>query len=77
MTPKTIDQITLGILLAPFTDLERQIQLRSLAKSVRQAEGSECPSCGCKDTEDNGCQGSRQEFRCCACDHRWGPGSEA
>jgi len=73
----TADQLAFRIMIAPLTNAERQTQLRSLAKVVRQAVGSECPSCGCEDTEDNGCSGQRLEYRCGDCDHRWGPGSES
>ncbi len=46
-------------------------RLRKLAKLARQTSvtcGSVCPDCGSSNTEDNGCT----EYRCCACDHRWG-----
>ena len=72
----TADQLALNILLADIPEDTRQDRLTALTKTVRPATGSECPECGHEDTEDNGCSGSRIEFRCCSCDHRWGPGSE-
>lgn len=41
---------------------------KRLAQAITYAVGSECPECGSRDTEDNGAS----EYRCCACDHRWG-----
>lgn len=38
------------------------------ARYLSQATGSQCPECDSRDTEDNG----YTEYRCCACDHRWG-----
>jgi hypothetical protein len=43
-------------------------RLRVLADRMSVACGSACPDCGSRDTEDNGAA----EYRCCACDHRWG-----
>lgn len=42
--------------------------LQALMREAAQAVGSECPECGSRDTEDN----SASEYRCVACDHRWG-----
>jgi hypothetical protein len=41
---------------------------QALLRDAAQAFGEECPECGNSDTESNG----STEFRCCACDHRWG-----
>ena len=72
----TADQLALNILLADIPEDTRQDRLTALTKTVRPATRSACPDRGHEDTEDNGCSGSRIEFRCCSCDHRWGPGSE-
>lgn len=42
--------------------------LHAYAKALSHAVGAECPDCGSRETEDNG----STEYRCCACDHRWG-----
>lgn len=42
--------------------------LPALRREARAAIGEECPECGMRDTESNG----GTEYRCCACDHRWG-----
>ena len=42
--------------------------LKRLAHDAAVAAGAECPACGSRETEDNGFA----EYRCCACDHRWG-----
>lgn len=36
-----------------------------------------CPECDEPDAEDNGHSGDRLEYRCTACDHRFGPGAES
>jgi len=74
---KTADSLALGILLGMDTPAERQAKLDAIRKNVIQEMGLECPKCECAAVEDNSCSGSRREFRCCGCDHRWGPGSEA
>jgi hypothetical protein len=58
----TYDQIAARHLLAG-----RPIP-QALVRESAAAAGSECPECGARDTEDNG----STEYRCCACDHRWG-----
>lgn len=58
----TLDQIAARHLLAG-----RPIP-QTLVREAAQAAGSECPDCGCRETEDNG----GTEYRCTACDHRWG-----
>lgn len=40
----------------------------ALVREASQAAGEECPDCQCRETESNG----STEYRCCACDHRWG-----
>lgn len=42
--------------------------LERLAHDAAVAAGEECPDCGNRETESNG----YTEYRCCACDHRWG-----
>jgi hypothetical protein len=58
----TFDQAALPYLLAgkpiPAT----------LVRDASAAAGSLCPECGHTETECNG----HDEYRCCACDHRWG-----
>lgn len=54
-------------------NLDRSIRnngrrLRALAQRLGVASGSVCPDCNSRDTEDNGAS----EYRCSACDHRWG-----
>lgn len=74
---KTADEMALEIMLSPHARPERLKQLAKLAKLIKIGEGNECPWCGCEDTEDNSCTGHNAEYRCCACDHRWGPGTES
>lgn len=58
----TYDQAAMTYLLAG-----RPIP-QSLLKDAERALGKECPDCGHNETESNG----STEYRCCACDHRWG-----
>lgn len=58
----TYDQIAANQLLQG-----KQLK-KALVREVAQAVGEECPECGGRVTEDNG----GTEYRCCACDHRWG-----
>jgi hypothetical protein len=37
-------------------------------KHAQALRGERCPECDCTQTESNG----STEYRCCACDHRWG-----
>jgi transposase-like protein len=56
--------------------LERERQ--ALAARIYFADAvPPCPDCGNTDIEDNGQSGRWLEYRCKACDHRFGPGSEA
>lgn len=41
---------------------------QALLRDAAQASGEVCPDCGHTETESNG----STEYRCCACDHRWG-----
>ena len=41
---------------------------QALLRDAAAAAGEECPDCGGRETESNG----YTEYRCCACDHRWG-----
>lgn len=58
----TYDAVAAGYLLAGKAVPER------LVREAAQAAGEECPECRCRDTESNG----STEYRCTACDHRWG-----
>jgi len=58
----TYDEVAFRYLLA-----NRPIP-QALLRDAAQAAGGECPDCGSRDTESNG----GTEYRCCACDHRWG-----
>ena len=40
----------------------------ALAEALSVAVGEQCPECGSRQCEDNGAT----EYRCAACDHRWG-----
>jgi hypothetical protein len=74
---RSADSLALDILLADIPEETRQRQLGALAKRVRQATGSECPSCGSTGgLEDNGAHGSELVHLCTACGHQWGPGAE-
>jgi transposase-like protein len=60
------------------TASERQRRVAEAARQVAIATGAECPDCASTaQHEDNGCTGRWLEYRCVACDHRWGPGAEA
>ncbi len=39
-----------------------------LRRTAAQMAGEECPECDSRVTESN----NSTEYRCCACDHRWG-----
>lgn len=52
-------------------------QLAALADRVAEASGQQCPDCRSRDIEDNGQSGRWLEYRCVACDRRFGPGAEA
>lgn len=73
----TFDTMAARILLTETSPARRQALLRKGAEQARQAIGEQCPECFSESTEDNGHTGRHVEFRCVACDHRWGPGAEA
>lgn len=58
----TYDQIALSYLL------QGKPVPAPLVREAAASSGLVCPECGCGRTEDNG----STEYRCCACDHRWG-----
>lgn len=72
----SFDAMALEILLAPISEHERRKRLVAMEKAATQALGLMCPTCDSTDTEDNGESGTRLGFRCCTCDHRWGPDNE-
>lgn len=71
----TFDQIAARILLSGGSPEQKQAALAAGMREARISMGNECPECGCTVNEWNGHTGRSEEFRCTACDHRFGPGT--
>jgi hypothetical protein len=74
----TYDEAAISIMLSAEPERVKARRLAKLALRAAAAIGAaeHCSDCGGSDLEDNGRSGRMLEYRCVACDHRFGPGAD-